>query len=42
MLKEFLEFGVLGNVMDLAAGVVIGAALQSSLDILTAISGVCA
>ena len=32
MLKEFKEFAMKGNVIDLAVGVVIGAAFQKIID----------
>ena len=32
MLKEFKEFAVRGNVMDLAVGVIIGAAFSKIVD----------
>ena len=34
MLKEFKEFALQGNVMDLAVGVIIGAAFKSIIDAL--------
>ncbi len=37
LIKEFKEFAVKGNVIDLAVGVIIGAAFETSLILLSMI-----